>query len=211
MNNTLIVASLALLAAPLHAAVFDVSELRLGYSTYLTDDLEGSATTGGASSAIDTSWDSSHRIFLDLVLGTSLPAVPFANVAYGVGIASDMREAEQSGVESNYQAWSGHVFAGPYLSFAMVRVELLPFVGFGSATLEQKAGGSSEDASGGYFEYGANLNAVIAPPAIPLVVGAGVGWLHNESEHDIGAAGSTTTYELDGGNWTVNGFVGYRF
>ncbi len=207
MTKTLLALTATLAASAAHGAVFDVAELRGGY-TLVGNDVDTTVKSGGTSTTASDSWDSSHRVFLDLVLGTSTPLI---GVEYGAGIAGDFKSASSSGVTTDYQAWSGHVLAGPYISLAVVRFELLPFVGFGQATLKQSAAGQSADTSAGYFEYGANLNVVAVPPAVPIVVGAGLGWLNSSSEHDLKAAGSTTIYTVEGGNYTLSAFVGYRF
>jgi hypothetical protein len=203
MSKTLLALSATLVASAANAAVFDISDVRLGY-TLVGNDVDTTVKAGPSSTTASDSWDSSHRVFLDLVLGTSTPLI---GVAYGAGIAGDFKSADGT----DYEAWSGHVLAGPYISLAVVRFELLPFVGFGQATLKQEAAGNEASNTAGYFEYGANLNVVATPPAIPLDAGVGVGWLNSSSEHDIDAASTTATYQVEGGNYTLSAFVGYRF
>ncbi len=208
MSKTLLALCALSVASTTQAAVFEPADIRLGY-TLVGTDVDTTVKSGPTKTTVSDSWDRSNRVFLDLLLGVSTPVL---GVAFGGGVAGDFKHADSAGGSTDYQAWSGHVMAGPYVKIAVVRLELLPFVGLGSATLEQEASGQSSSNSAGYFEYGANLNLVATPPAFPLNAGVGVGWLNSSSEHDVNNLGAGSgSYTVEGGNYTISAFIGYHF
>jgi hypothetical protein len=206
-------ATLALaMATPAHALVvggFD--DLRVGVTLPGKTAQTTTNSQAGGTTARDA-WDSAYRFNVDYVSGWSIPVI---GVVAGAGIAGDMRNGKPGGgtTEVEYSAYSGHLRAGPYWGLLdIINVELTGFYGLGYAQLKEKAGGQSTSDGGTYMEYGANIDVVVTVPEVGLQAGAGTGWLVAGSKHDLRQqSGTTTAYEVAGGNWTATVFVGLRF
>ncbi len=205
-------ACLAILAAvmPAQAAVIGgFDDLRLSL-TYPGGKAKTTVESGGASATTTDAWDSANRINLDYVGGWSIPLI---GVVVGAGVTADLRKDDTSTGSLEYQAYSGHVRAGPYWSLLeTLNIELTGQIGYGLATIRSKAAGKETSDSGGYVEYGGDLTIDVAIPVVGLVVGVAGGYIYGGSKHDLDSgSGTSTAIKVINGNWTVTGLLGYRF
>ena len=139
------------------------------------------------------SWERSGRGFAEALLA------PFPGVVgrflFGVKAIADRSDDETT----DYEVLGVQAEVGYGLTLVpFLRLELLPYVGVGRATLD--TGIDADDADS--FEYGANLNAVLTRPGGGLQVGAGVGYARSQSEHGL--------VEVDQRGPVGAVFIGYR-
>lgn len=183
---------LALLAAACAASAADVLpiadlDLRVGAGLRGRDV---SITTGGVED--DGEWDRSGRYFAEALLAP-LPGV-IGRWLVGLKAVADRSDGDAADYGMiGIQAEVGYgLTLVPFL-----RIELLPYVGVGRATLDAGVDEDSADS----VEYGANLNAVLTSGG-GLQIGAGVGYARSQSEHGLA--------EVDQSGPVGAVFVGYR-
>ncbi|MBA3686197.1 MAG: hypothetical protein H0W72_13300 [Planctomycetes bacterium] len=187
---------LAVVAGPLAAAVplIDV-DLRLGY-TFRQKDVD--VTTSGVSSSTD--WDKVQRLE-----GGAVVSPGPGPIGWVIGGWVILDNADASGGGS-YDAVIGQLGVGPALKLPLVRIELMPFVGLGSADYDLGTG-SSDHAF--YLEYGVRLNAPVTFPG-GFQVGASLAYVRSDSDHDIEVSGTQIDTEVEQENFQGTVFIGYR-
>lgn len=139
------------------------------------------------------SWERSGRGFAEALLA------PFPGVIgrWLVGIKAVADRSSDD--DTDYEVLGVQAEVGYGLTLVpFLRIELLPYVGVGRATLD--TGIDEDDADA--LEYGANLNAVLTSPSGGLQIGAGVGYARSQSEHGL--------VDVDQSGPVGSVFVGYR-
>jgi hypothetical protein len=187
-------------------------DLRAGY-TVVEDSYEGVRDDGVSRQNIDDDWDNSHRVFALLLWSPGLH--PHGGWLFGVSAATAFRDTneEDSDADLEYDSYAAHLNIGYGIPIGPIfQVELIPFIGFGSAKLERVLpGGTSTSDRETLIEWGANLNAVFTF-AEHWQLGAQAGYLISDSAHEIREApGTEVDYDFKQGNFLFSGFIGFRF
>jgi hypothetical protein len=159
-------------ATSLSAAVLPVADLDLRVGAgFRGRDVD--VTSGGGEN--EGEWDRSGRYFAEALLA------PFPGVVgrFLVGVKAVADRSEGDAGDYDVLGVQGEIGYGLTV-VPLLRIELLPYVGAGRATLDNGVDRDEADS----LEYGANLNAVLTAPG-GLQAGAGVGWARSRSEHGL--------------------------
>jgi hypothetical protein len=187
-------------------------DLRAGY-TIVQDSYEGTRSDGVTSDDFSDDWDNSHRVFALLLWSPGLS--PIGGWLFGVSAATAFRDTNEEDTDADieYDSYAAHLNIGYGVPIgSLFQVELIPFIGFGSAELERVVPGQTSTSDNEtLIEWGANLNGVFTM-ASHWQLGAQIGYLISDSTHEIReAGGDEVDYDFKDGNFLFSGFLGYRF
>lgn len=204
----------ALIATPIAAedGIGSFVDLRAGY-TFVDDSYEGTRDDGVTSEDFSEDWDNSHRAFALLLWSPGLR--PYGGWLFGISAATAFRDTneEDSDADIDYDSYAAHLNIGYGIPIGdSFQVELIPFIGFGSAELKRVVPGQTETSDNEtLIEWGANLNGVFTL-ADHWQIGAQVGYLVADTSYEIReAGGDEVDYDFKDGNFLFSGFLGYRF
>jgi hypothetical protein len=187
-------------------------DLRVGY-TVVEDSYEGVRDDGVTESEVDQDWDNSHRAWALLLWCPSMHS--YGGFLLGISGVAAFRDTNEddSDADIEYDAYAAHLNLGYGVPIGEIfQVELIPFIGYGSAKLERVVpGNESTHDRETLIEWGANLNGVFTLGK-HFQIGAQVGYLVSDSALEIReASGEEVDYDFKDGNFLFSGFLGYRF
>lgn len=172
----------AVIAAAAQAAALDDTtgfrELRIGYETG-TRTYHASMDVGQSNAQQDGMFDAVHRVRAETVIGRERPGM---DLAFGLAFAGERSDDRTGGNRTTYQTWSLRATGGPWWKLSEdARFEVLPFLGYGIATLGRPDVGTA-NSNGSLLEVGATANLMFRIDG-PLHAGLTAGVINGRSSH----------------------------